>query len=425
MCRVHGSTVLENLKKEVERSSREVLDLENVILEEDEDSAAPDNHLDPEYSETGAGSAADLISSATSAPILEDESQGSPAVDSVQSPVHSEGLPPDANLPSSPLEFNPSLEIDSNHSPLGVLPENLTFDDLEAIEAVISQPNSTINSSLSESVRNINTVTDSNFTDNSSGVDTVAPTPDPSEQPPPVLVDSSWTLLSQAPENNSGDVGDSALGNLEASPNETDVEEQARPAAGPGERSEIFAEDAFNTSLPSGDSLVDGDHKESSDTPKDVSSDLKAESTNSSSDSTPLSALPEDQPQPLSSTLASPAPDNLTDSPAAPDPSPPSADVPLSSLPISKLKTCIDQLKFPEFQAKMRAKLVAGTHLLNQSNPTTAAELNQDVFRSLMKKISSLEQNSKIIELYLLQVSLPSPPLPYSANTISLFSLLR
>jgi hypothetical protein len=423
MCRVHGSTVLENLKKEVERSSREVLDLENVILEEDEDSAAPDNHLDPEYSETGAGSAADLLSSATPAPVLEDESQGSQAVDSVQSPVHSEGSPPDANLPSSPLEFNPSLEIDSNHSPLGVLPENLTFDDLEAIEAVISQSNSTINSSLSESVGNINTVTDSNFTDNSSGVDTAAPTPDPSEQPPPVLVDSSWTLLSQAPENNSGDVGDSAHENLEASSNETDVEEQARPAAGPGERSEIFAEDAFNTSLPSGDSLVDGDHKESSDTPKDISSDLKAESTNSSLDSTPL---PEDQPQSLSSTLASPAPDNLTDSPAAPDPSPPSTDVPLSSLPISKLKTCIDQLKFPEFQAKMRAKLVAGTHLLNQSNPTTAAELNQDVFRSLMKKISSLEQNSKIIELYLLQVSLPlPPPLPHSANTISLFSLLR
>lgn len=394
-CRVHGSTVLENLKKEVERSSREVLDLESVILEEDDkDSTAPaDNLSNRENAEGDVECAAvDPLSSVTSAPILEDRSQDDSHTNSVQDLVDSL---PSSNLTSPPVEFNSSLDIVSKHSPQ-VISETPSFQDLETVQVVISEPNSTfINSSVSESIGTMSTVTESNSTDSSTSGDIAAPS-NASENLPPIVYDTLSTPR-QPFEVDSETLGDSLNSSTneipEAPLNGSNVKETISPLVVSRDSLEIIPEDLINVSLQTGDSMVNNeDMEESTDASKNLSTVDISVST----------------PPPAPSSISSSVPDSQIES-SSPDPSPlPPTDVPLSSIPISKLKTCIDQLKFPEFQAKMRAKLAAGTHLLNQSSNASAAELNQDVFRSLMKKISSLEQNSKIIELYLLQVtSLP------------------
>ena len=78
---------------------------------------------------------------------------------------------------------------------------------------------------------------------------------------------------------------------------------------------------------------------------------------------------------------------------------------------------CLNALKFSDFQARMRAKFdtaggsqqqnnVSGNS--NNSNSNNNGPLmppnSPDVFRSLMQKIISLEQNSRILELYTVQV---------------------
>jgi hypothetical protein len=451
--RVHGSTVLENLKKEVERSSREVLDLENVILEEDQDSPTAAGDLqDQETSEADdeasspappgndvhhPGTTTDPLSSSTSAPVFEDGSLGSQAVDPFQPPVNADGSQPDATLPSSPLEFSPSLDIDSNHSPLGTLSENLTFGDLAEVEAVILQSDLTsIHSSLPDPATNLSE-SDSNSAENSSSVNTSVLSPYSNYphhlSPTPAAAD----LSSSSPKKSA----DSDLSNLSAeeilevpmNEEQKDLEEDSLPEV-VEDTSVISDEGMTNASL---DSLVDREESSDTMTATIISADIKLEVLNSSDHHISPSASPleeqQSSPPPLpsnissSSPAAAPAAESHTDTPPH-DPSvlPPN-DAPLSALPISKLKTCIDQLKFPEFQAKMRAKLAAGTHLLNQSSSPSAAELNQDVFRSLMKKISSLEQNSKIIELYLLQVShsLSTHPSYQCLTFLSISSSLR
>jgi len=69
--------------------------------------------------------------------------------------------------------------------------------------------------------------------------------------------------------------------------------------------------------------------------------------------------------------------------------------------------SCFDSLRFPEFQAKMRAKLAAGGGNQQGNNGVDGwgGPSSQDVFRVLMQKITSLEQNYKIIELYTIQIS--------------------
>ena len=72
---------------------------------------------------------------------------------------------------------------------------------------------------------------------------------------------------------------------------------------------------------------------------------------------------------------------------------------------------CLDALKFSEFQAKMKAKLYSAGGSSGSANSVPLAGgippigNSPDVFRSLMQKIISLEQNSRIFELYTVQIN--------------------
>jgi hypothetical protein len=66
---------------------------------------------------------------------------------------------------------------------------------------------------------------------------------------------------------------------------------------------------------------------------------------------------------------------------------------------------CFDALKFPEFQAKMKTKLShQGGYSHDTADSGISKVLGQDVFRILLQKITSLEQNFKIMELFVTQV---------------------
>ena len=70
--------------------------------------------------------------------------------------------------------------------------------------------------------------------------------------------------------------------------------------------------------------------------------------------------------------------------------------------------TCIDSLKFTDFQAKMQAKLAAAQAARGDSDGGKSGSLppGQDsVFRLLMQKIKSLEMKNAIVDLYMAQVS--------------------
>ena len=75
---------------------------------------------------------------------------------------------------------------------------------------------------------------------------------------------------------------------------------------------------------------------------------------------------------------------------------------------IRSLSTCLESLKFAEFQAKMRAKFDTSGNGVGNVGMGGSASMpsigNSDVFRTLMQKIISLEQNSRIFELYTVQV---------------------
>ena len=88
---------------------------------------------------------------------------------------------------------------------------------------------------------------------------------------------------------------------------------------------------------------------------------------------------------------------------------------------IRSTATCLDALKFADFQAKMKAKLdTAGSNAAGAAGSGAAGAAvgnlplgsggslppggSPDVFRSLMQKIISLEQKSRIFELYTAQV---------------------
>lgn len=63
---------------------------------------------------------------------------------------------------------------------------------------------------------------------------------------------------------------------------------------------------------------------------------------------------------------------------------------------------CFESLRFSEFQAKMKAKFAGQQQTADGWGGGIPA--SQDVFRTLMKKIISLEQNYKIVELFTVQV---------------------
>ena len=66
-----------------------------------------------------------------------------------------------------------------------------------------------------------------------------------------------------------------------------------------------------------------------------------------------------------------------------------------------KARDCYDSLRFLDFQAKMRAKL----QLISPDSGSDLPGSQDNVFRTLMQRIKSLEMNNGIVDMYLSQIS--------------------
>jgi hypothetical protein len=382
--RVHGSTVLENLKKEVERSTREGQDLESVILEDEVDSML--NNLSDQVS----CEATDSILALPPDPLQEEseDATSTPYADT-QYEDETEALVVDLVSESTSTtseEQNTTTEPSMPQSPPSVDEADPVTDsaptdqNAEAISASeITEPSGGMNASLDP----VGTAgTDSNHASTDNTGDDFTPVDDD-----PNL--GALPLLSEA-----------------APQSERNLTE--REAVGSDESTVLATKPHLEPEIQLEQSEAKTSASDAAAHP--MTPDESLPSTYPNDTVPPMGVL--STPHADEASSEDPLPKNVTsgnDTLAGPqiDPTPPDGQdvvsLPSSSSLLSRLKACVDQLKFPEFQAKMKAKLAAGSQL-NQSTALTAAELNQDVFRLLLKKISSLEQNSKIVELYIIQV---------------------
>jgi hypothetical protein len=413
--------VLENLKKEVERSAREGQDLESVILEDEVDSALgnlsdPDSaeadlaHGPPSPQEQGSGGTVAVASSdldrsrddekgESPEPDLSSEATSGGSTDLNAAPIHSQPPMGEEGDPSArPDDQNAAheAEIIASGTTEGLSDTPDTPPNTSPLPAVEGKTDSNDASSM-----NHLSVDDCSLLVEDYQSSTLPPLP------------SEATLSAECEGNLTGGVGlDPATAVDGPDPQVID------PPVEPEVQHEQTVE-AKNSTASFGDLAPPSGHDEPQELPgiPQLAETLL-----------PPAGDPNPSPPVVPSTEdPSPSLANLTtiaDTATAPqiDLTPPDVQDAVSLPPslLSRLRACVDQLKFPEFQAKMKAKLAAGSQLFNQSTALTAAELNQDVFRLLMKKISSLEQNSKIVELYIVQVTLhPSPTLPTLAHCFS------
>lgn len=327
--RVHGSTVIENLKKEVERSTREQLDLESAILE-DEPSQRPQQNQESVIADSNSDS------QSIGAEIPTNQSN-------ITSFENSQGIDDVVKVDEFPQGLNRSDDVNNSEIHSILIEENIT--------EIVTNSSTLVNGTLPSHQIISTQSNNSNVTSLSQNITTL---------------NVSQTICQ----------------------NETIIE---------GIESEISSTDSILYNLTNStvnQSLVDQGYVENFN-----SSTLIIEENQTITNYSTLENITQNLIQEL-------VHDNNN-----PDISSQEVEILLETPPnsfISRFKSCSEN--FSEFQAKMKAKLTSNTRETPQtssgsSSSSTPSELNQDVFRYLMNRIASLEQNTKMVELYLIQVS--------------------